>query len=338
MTTLETPVTLLYGGALYGNWLSYDVASSLARPASAFRLSVRPPDDFDPLTVEPGSIAQLLIGENTVMWGRVDEVELSRDRGRSTMDIHGRDAGGMLVDCAADYTWSWRKTSLSAIAATVCTYAGLIRPPVGGGDVVVEAAQVEPGETCWDLLNRLADAGGVDLWIAADGHLEIGSYNTAGTFVGGIRDVPGQVGNTVLRSSVHRSTGDAYSKVTVLSHWDAGAGQQRFKGEWLDLTFPYFRPRVAIEPDCKTSADAEAKAGQLGAAAKASRFEATYVVRGHERIPGEPWAVNQLLWVEDEPNGVTGVHLAVGRRFRHSRDEGTTTELVLANPEDFASA
>ncbi len=333
--TAETHVQLLYGGQLYSHWLSYDVSSSLARPASAFRLSVRPPDTFDPLTVEPGSIAQLLIGPSLVMWGRVDEVELARDRQRTTMEIHGRDAGGLLVDCAADYTWRWRNAALSAIAATVCTYAGLVLPPVGGSDVVVKDAQVEPGESCWDFLSRLADAGGVDLWIEADGHLEIGSYDLTGTYYGGLRDVPGQVGNTILRSSVHRSTADAISEVTVLSHWDEGGGQTRFKGEWLDLSFPYFKPRVAIEPDCKSAADATAKARQIGTAARASRFEATYVVRGHERIPGEPWAVNQLLWVQDQPHGVNGVHLVVGRRFRHSRDEDQTTELVVVRPEDF---
>ena len=333
--TVDAQVQLLYAGALYGNWLSYDVASSLARPASAFRLSVRPEEEFNPLLVEPGSIAQLMIGQATVMWGRVDEVELSRDRSRTTMDIHGRDAGGLLVDAAADFTWKWRETQLSVIAATVCAHAGLILPPVGGDDVVVKDAQVEPGESCWDLLNRLADAAGADLWIAADGHLEIGQYNLTGTFYGQLRDVPGQVGNTIKRSSVHRSSADAFSEVTVLSHWDEGQGQTRLKGSWTDLTFPYYKPRVAIEPDCKTAADATAKAQQIGTAAKASRFEATYVIGGHERIPGEPWAVNKLLWIEDQLHGVNGVHLVVTRRFRQSRDEGTTTELSVVRPEDF---
>jgi len=332
----KSQISLLYGGVEYADWMSYSVRSSLLRAAAGWTLSLHHPATPELQIVEPGGVAELRCNDQTILWGRVDDTDVRGSSKRRTLEIHGRDAGALLIDSSADVSWSWRSALLSVILTQVAAYAGMIRSPVLAYDPVITEAKVEPGESCWDLLGRLVKANGMGMWIAPDGHLEVGQFTTYAPVSGTLRLVPGAPGNNVLDFDIHRSCSDAYSEVTVFGHRDTGAGHSRFRGEWLDLTFPYFKPLVMTDLSLETSSAAQERAAIEGQRAKVSRFDARYGVPGHLADAGLPWSVNSLVAVIDLLNGVMGNYLVVDRELRRSREEGTLTQLGLAVPEDFA--
>jgi prophage tail gpP-like protein len=327
---------LLWEGTPWVNWLEYEVASDLDRPAASFTVRARPRADIaTPAT--PGGTVELRVGGTTVLWGRVESVTTRRDAEQVELEVSGRDAGGLLSSASADYTWRWRQTPLSIIAAEVSTYAGLVLDPVLDFDPVIKRSKAEAGESCWSLLHRLADAQGMRLWIDPGGALHIGQYVTYDKARAQLRRRRrSPESNNILRSTVHRRFRDSYSEVTVLAERGDGGSHARWKGSWIDLTAPFFRPRVSFA-EASNRAQADDAARIEGTKAQAERFAATYEVRGHLDGTGQPWAPNTLVEIDDVDEGLAETLLVVGRTFRRSVTRGTVTQLRLAQPGAFSA-
>lgn len=325
-------IELIFEGVSYTNWTEYTVDVDLRRSASSFSLKVRPPATGVPIT--PGGLAEITIDGNTILWGRVDIVSMRTNAGGSQVGIHGRDAGGLLVDAACLPSWRWTNGTLSDIASTVANYVGMIRTPNVEYSPTVRSLKAEPGERCWALLERVARAEGLRMWVAANGQLQISQYISSSPTSAGrlVLNRRGEEVN-VIDADVRRSCIDSYSEITVLGQWDDGRSTKSQMAQELDLAAPYFKPDVLVA-DVRGAAEAKAHALEAATRGAGRRLELEYTVRGHVDASGVPWTVNTLVEVEDEVNQVTGQHIVIATRFSRGPD-GTKTMLTLADPAVF---
>ena len=67
---------------------------------------------------------------------------------------------------------------------------------------------------------------------------------------------------------------------------------------------------------------------------RAKQYALTYEVDGHGQ-GGRLWAQGTTARVIDDRLGVDGTFFVVGRRFRGSRQDGTTTQVRLIKLESF---
>ena len=329
-------ITVLYGGQAWSNWMAYRIEQDLQRPAAAFSLEVRPPSS-SPTPVTPGSVVEVQVLGQTVLWGRVDEVVRRWSADGLSLELSGRDAGGLLVDASADPGWVWKDTNLSLIASQVATYVGMVETPEVEVDVPV-TAKVEPGESCWDLVDRLVRAQGMRAWVAENGHLVVSQFLTSGPASAELRLRRSGSTNNIHELEVRRSSADGASEVTVLAQADDDTNHARFRGTWTDLEYPYSKPRVVVDDTVRSQDEADARAGELGAEGRASRFEANATIKGHVVTGTTPWACNTLVQLEVEAEAISGLYLVAARTFIRDTQGGARTELRLVDPQDFASA
>jgi len=327
-------VELLWEGSLWANWLEYSVASDLDRPAAAFAFRARPRGDISTPATPGGSIEARVDGE-TVLWGLVESVTTRRTADSVELEVAGRDAGGLLLTASSDPTWRWRRQSLSSIASTVCTYAGVPAEPVLDFDPTVSQGKAEPGESCWATLQRLAESEGMRLWIEPSGALHVGQWVSYAEPRGELRRrrAAARRENNIITSSVTRAFETSWSEVTVWAERGSGGGHAHWTGSWVDTTAPFYRPLVVVAGEVRNQAGADAAASVAGVQAQRDRFRASYEVRGHLDASGLAWAPNTIVQVTDEDEAIDRRLVVVGRTLSLSKEKGTRTELRLAVPE-----
>jgi len=324
---------LVFEGKTFTNWIDYSVDVDIRRPASSFRFSVRKPSSQSgPVT--PGGVAEIKVDGNTILWGRIDKTSSRRAPGQVGLTLHGRSAGGLLVDAAAKPTWRWKNATLETVAKTIANYVGMLRSPNVEYSPTLKAVKVEPGERCWALVDRLARSEGMRIWVDAGGTLQLSQYISAGPSKGRLVSRPDGKGVNVIDSTVSRSCLESFSQYEVFGHWDDGTRTARPKAWHVDLSAPYFKPEVLVE-EVRGETEALHVVRDVSSRNQAKRLELEYVVKGHTTDAGVPWQVNTLVDVEDLEEEIAGQFIVLATRFTRSKSEGTRTALTLADPSVF---
>jgi hypothetical protein len=132
----STSVQLVVNGRSFEGWKEMRVRRSIEQMAGAFVLKATlkwSEDQDDPFEIREGLPCQVLIGQDVVITGYIEEYEPSYDAEESTVAIHGRDKTGDLVDCAAIFkTGQWHNVGLLQIVQDIAQ-------PFGIGVVVATA-------------------------------------------------------------------------------------------------------------------------------------------------------------------------------------------------------
>lgn len=210
MSERKPDIILEVDGRRYGGWKSIDISRGLEQCAGTFRLSVtdRWPQQNEPRGIKAGAACRVTIDGRAVITGYVDDVEASWSATSHEYRVSGRDKTADLVDCCPP-SLQLKGADLPALARR---WAGLF-----GIEVVVEAEcnkavpgfKTEEGETCFEMLERLARANAVMLTSDGDGRLVItraGTRKAAAAL---------QMGGNLLRFSLSSSMKDRFSEVTV---------------------------------------------------------------------------------------------------------------------------
>lgn len=153
-----TGLTLEVDGRRWKGWKEVRVTRGLDRAASDFEIAVTEkwPGQAEPWPLGPGQPCNVLLDEEPVITGHIDSYEPSFDSAAHGVRIAGRSKTADLVDCAALVKGGqYRNYGIDAIARALCQPFGI--------EVVMEAAagkrfadvQIQPGETCFELIERL---------------------------------------------------------------------------------------------------------------------------------------------------------------------------------------
>jgi prophage tail gpP-like protein len=333
---MTDPVRVLIGGVYHDRWQSYRLDSDLLLPADDWTVSVSfedgdgEPETLPPLVVE-GASAQIMLGDDLILDGIVDDIEEDASKRARRLELYGRDRAALLLDCAAPLV-TLQQATLEQIVKKAVSLVGIknvrydAKPSAPRRKV-----QTEPGQTIWEWLHTACEANQVWPWFTPDGVLVIGQPDYKTPPVADIVLRFDGRANNALSVGRRRSLRASYSEVTVLgqSAFDGEVGGHDIKAVAKDKTVPMYRPFVAVDGNCETTALAKRRAEKLIADGRMSRDLITVKVEGH-RIrdgagAGRPWTPGMRLNVYSEPHRLYGaVYFLIRRTFVKSRSEHCT--------------
>lgn len=341
-------VLLQVGGRRIERFLSYRIDADLYTAGDAFSLELANPE-FD---LTEGQRCQLLVNGSTELTGLIDRIEEGNSREQSWVTIDGRDLMGLVVDSHVEEYITLDNITLQALAARLLKkvpfinraairyQAGIAGSVVGGGGSETSLfgppqamAQIEPGQTVFEVLKDYAMSRGAMFFSLPDGTFVFGRPKAKGVpRFRLVRRLDGQ-GNNVLSGRRIRDISQRYSQITILGQQQGndllGAEEINTSHTVHDTTVPFHKPYVAINNNDDQSPARAARMRLEQQRAKGLQF--VYSVARHSQA-GSNWTINELCEIHDEKLGVRGTFLIYGRTFLLDKEAGPTTELRLGLP------
>ncbi|MEX3688852.1 phage baseplate assembly protein [Paraburkholderia sp. BR14263] len=333
----QDKVSLLIGGHVHRDWTTYQIDSHLVTPGDAWRVELSPPDGTAtqgtlPDSVFEGASVEVRLGKDTILVGRIDEIDEDTAKDRNTLVLTGRDGAGILLDCCAP-VFVAKQATLAQVIANVVKPLGISKIRISAASTYTsEKVNVEPGDRAWHVLANAAEANGLWPWFDPDGTLVVGGPDYTTPPVATLIMRRNGRGNNVLSLRRQRSMAGRYSEVTVLGQMHGTAqesGKNGIKGVAKDPAVSVYRPHVVIDHECASVAMAISRARKLLMDSRLQGFTLTAIVKGHRTSDGVPWKPGQRIHVISEPHGIDAVFFLIGRRFRKARTGGSTTTLTL---------
>lgn len=324
-------IRLEVDGQRYGGWTSAEVTRGLEQCAGTFSMDVtdRWPGQDDPRPIAAGAPCRVLIDGAPVITGYADDVETAWDARSHSYRVSGRDKTADLVDCCPPST-QLKAAALPDLARRWAALFGIEVVVAASCNKPVPSFKTDEGDTCFDMLEKLARANAVMLTSDGEGRLVI-------TRAGAQKAGAGlQMGGNLLYLSLQSSMKDRFSEVTVKGQsagstgWNAAPNAQA-KGVARDPAVPRYRPLTLV-----------AEQEEYGSAATRAQHDVNIRYgKGHSgraRVcgwyakPGELWQPNCLVDILGDKGRVLATWLITEVTWRMD-DGGCITELTL-NPRD----
>jgi len=332
-------VTLRIGETDWRGWTGVAISRALEEVAGRFELDVtdRWPDGGRgpaPRPIRPFEPCLLLIDDEPVIRGVIDEAAPSYDANSHTIRVSGRSLTGQLVDCSTELSGGQlRGQSLAAIAAKVAEPFGIEVVDLAEASEPFPRVQIEPGESAHDVLERLARQRGVFLTDDAEGRLVIRRRSNA---------LQGRLalGGNVLAASGRLDGSAQFSSYQVRGQREGsdeadGAASARVSGRAADASVPIHRPLVLLSEMQGAAARLKERAEFEAALRRGRGRRWSYTLQGLRRPDGALWASSEEVEIDDVFMGFDAERLLVTElRFRLDA-AGEITELTVSPPEGY---
>ncbi|OHX12287.1 phage tail protein [Chromobacterium sphagni] len=328
----DNTLSLQIASRQHSDWTHYSIDSDLTVPADGWQVALGLPGGVFPPEVEPGAMIKVMVGEETVLMGRVDDISHSVASDSHQLSLSGRDLAGMLLDCSAPLLTA-KNMTLQDVLDNVVRPLGISKVRVDAkGRGQIEKISVDPGNSAWDVLSRAAQANGLTAWFDPDGTLVVGGPDYSQPASARLILRRDGKGNNVISLSETRSHAQRYSELTLLGQGHGQAltpGRHRLQHQSYDSDVCYHKPRIQVEPDAASQAELAARADKMLADARLAGYTLSATVAGHRDSRGQLWTPGQRIEVESEPHGVNGSYFLMARTFEGGRGQGSTTRLTL---------
>lgn len=334
-TRSESPdvVAILVAGHVHDQWSTYDIESDLLTPADRWNVTL----GFDagsrvPEIITEGAEALMMVGEDQVMRGLIDDITHRVVRPAPSLLMSGRDGAAVLVDCSAPIFVA-KEISLDDVIAQIVRPLGVKRIRIDADKATrSDKVNIDPGIKAWDALQQAAEANGLWPWFEPDGTLVVGGPDYTTEPVAHLIMLISGEGNNVLSISHQRSIAGRYSEVTVLGQAHGTArrsGQHNIKAVAKDTGIQQYRPLVVIEGDIETEDAARTRARKIVADGRLNGETLTVTMRGHRTPGGKLWTPGQRVRVQSEPHDIDDIYFLMARKFTGGVGRQTLTELTL---------
>lgn len=338
MPTPADKVRLLVAGKFHEDWESYEIDSDLLTPADAWHVTLGLADGRMPPDVAAGAPVEVRVGDETVMTGRIDEIDHQVAKGSHSFSLSGRDGAAALVDCAAPI-FVKRKAALAEIVTALVREFGVTKHRIDAATTRTrEKINVEPGDTAWDALAHAAEANGLWPWFEPDGTLVVGGPDYSKPEVATLILRRTGKGNNVISLNKRESVAERYSLLTVYGQThgtEQETGKNNLKATEKDTGVTWHRPKIVTDHEADSTAVCQDRARKLIADARLHGFTLSAQVKGHRIVaPSQPadgklWQPGQRVRVISEPHQIDTVFFLMARKFSGGRDRGAVTELTL---------
>jgi prophage tail gpP-like protein len=360
-------VTVRLGGVDYDGWHAVSVQRGLEQAAAQFSCSVSERTTgapMEPWVLRPGSPCSILLDGEVVITGYIDTYMPRYDANSHGVEIRGRSRTADFIDSAAIVPGGqFKQLSLLEIAERLAKPFGLsISPSAGmategprpypefvGPMPPLQDVQVQQGETCHALLERLARLRGLLITDTADGQLaltRVGSRVAATALVQGANilgasaelDASQRFSEYTVKGQ-RANTDDREDRTTAASAAVSAAGDsvRACVGAVLDSFVGRYRPWLVTAETQVDDAMCQLRAAWEARRRAGQSTRASIVVAGWRQVPGGPlWDVNVLVPVISPWLGIDRVLLISSVEFRKD-DSGSTTRLELTLPDAFAA-
>lgn len=302
-------VVLQIDGRNHYGWTSIGIKRSLESIADSFELALT--DRWHGQTqrrrIRAGDECTLSIDGELIITGYVDDVIPEYDARQYSITVAGRSKAADLVDCSYQGSTVYKGKTFTDAAVHICARFGIgIDVDVPVGAAFTQPHKIEPGETAFELLDRLARYRAVRLVSQPNGDLLI-------TRAGLVRTTtPLQLGGNVLSASGSFSLRDRFGEYNVLGqqsgddtlNGEVAAGSH---GQADDTQIKRYRPTV-IQADSINNAECDTQAHWHRNAQYGRSQAIVYTVQGWTHAAGL-WQPNRLVPVRDEFMHINGDRL-----------------------------
>lgn len=366
---------LLVDGQIYGGWTALRVTRGIERCAADFRLDVtdRWPAAVTPEVwqIAPGMACELRLGEDPVVVGWIDAFRPAYDATTHAITLSGRSKTGDFVDASALVEGgSLNGLTPAQVARRLAEPFGIeVDARIEG--TVVREVQLQPGDRCFDVIERLCRMQEILVTDDASGRLVLcraGRDRAASALVQGVNilaasadlDDARRHSEYVVRAQRAANApgagaldggddggGGSGGESEALTGWrDARAnaapaassrGMRAFtqiRGRAVDRGITRYRPLVLTAEGQADDAEAGRRADWEMRRRVARAVNARITVQGWRQADGRLWTVNEMV-------SVRSPWLALDRDLLISEvefvldGEGTRTTLVLTLPDAF---
>ncbi|MDP1628863.1 phage baseplate assembly protein [Parvibaculum sp.] len=332
----DTGAVLRVDGQIFAGWTGFRVERSLRQGASTFELtqSERWPGQESYWPVAEGAACTVELAGELLLTGYVDDVMPGYGPEEHALQLVGRSRTADLVDCAAIVKGGqFRGYTLEAIARALAAPFGI--------DVVVEAdtgaafpdVQVNPGETCFALIERLCRLRALLACDDAAGNLVLtragaGSAGRAGPLVQGVN---------IHRASARLSHAARYSEYIVRGQQAGGdhLGGAQAAGPAAsvkDAAVKRYRPQLEIAEEQAGPADMKLRAQWAQRFAAADGVQATIAAQDFRDGNGAIWMPGKVSAVSSPWLRIERDLLIVSAVWKKD-GEGSETEMTLTPPD-----
>lgn len=171
----QPQVDLYLNGMIFSGWKSLSVTRSLEAMSGRFDLGVAVRASDDVSALKAGSALKLVMNGQTVITGYLDEVSQSISGADKSIAVSGRDKTADLVDCSVIHSsYHFKNQTAQQIAEALCQPFGIAvvwAVKAAKANEKIPVWQVEPGETVFDTLTKIARHKGVLVTSDVDGNL-----------------------------------------------------------------------------------------------------------------------------------------------------------------------
>lgn len=314
---------------------SYSVDADMYAAASAFWFEL--PGDH---RLTPWARCELRINDHVELSGIVERVTRRYAKPGRTTVVEGRDLMGLVVDYHLREFKTLKNTKVVDLTRELVGKIDYVdRWPVefrngaSTAQTPKELEQLEPGQTVFDVLKRVAAGRGLLFYGRPDGSLVFGRPLGRGASLFGIAVKDGRNHSGVLEAELVADMAERFNPVVVMGQRqgtdELSASAINTIAEAADEGVPFTKPYVQVVDEHD---DPTARAFALRDQMLFRGRQIRYTVRGHSQAGRRPWTTDALCSVDDDELGVHEDLLIYGRTFRMSRDEGAVTEVRLAKP------
>ncbi len=347
----RTPLDLALevDGQAFRRFTKATVLDSVDAGAVSFRLEVGAPSR--PFPFRLGQSVSLRVGDELLVQGHLETIEGTFDvQGGTTVVLEGRSSTGDLVDCSLlDLPSEFRALSLPEVARRLVEPFGVEVVDLISAAGMAERYRLDspfrvfrpqPGEGCWEALDRLAKLRGVLVHGDPRGRLELTVGGLGGPAAGRVVDRYGRPPSNVLSSRLRLSQSERYSRLVVRGQapgdddaW--GAEAAHVEGEASDASVLRYRPLlvVAQRPVDLQSARDLAEWEAVVRRARGTSIEATLPRWTTGQRGGGLWRVNTTVEAELATWNLAGTFLVAAVQYLLDESDGYTVQLQLVPPD-----
>lgn len=335
----QNTLRLKVAGMLYAGWTAVNVKRSIESVAGGFELqfTTDPENPLPDWRIPPGERCEVLLGDDVVLVGYVDDLSISYSADSHELKVSGRDRTGDLVDCSAP-TKQYAALTLPELAKELAKPYGITVVNQSTIKFQRSAHSNQPGESVYRVLERRARQEAALLLSDGAGRLlvtEAGAGGNAGVSI--------VYGRDIKEASFQHSASDLFSEIVVKGQSAGGnqfsldenvAPQGRVQRKVEGLGVRRYRPLCIV---------AETQANGARCASRA-RWEAGYreakskswdvTVAGWRHALGGIWQINQMAHLNCPLMGVDELLLIAAVDFSLD-DSGSITKLKLAKPDAY---
>lgn len=343
---ISNQIMLVVDGQAFGGWKEMRVQRSIEQMAGAFVLQVSHKwvGQDDPYELREGQRCQVLIGQDVVITGYIDDYEVAYAAESSTVTIHGRDKTADLVDCSAIYkSGQWHNVRLLQIVQDIVEPFGIavvVDETVEPGEAFKSFA-LEEGETAFCAIDRACRMRAVlcTSTPAGDVILTRASEKSSGVQL--------YEGTNIKAASARHSWRERYSEITVKGQSSGdddehGATVAHGKASITDAELERrrrYRPIVVIAEHgagLKALEDrAEWERNVRMGRGKRGRIDVVGWRVGGDGLAGRLWMPNTQVFVNSPRLKLDREVLIVGVEYQIDERNGRTTTLTFCLPEAF---
>lgn len=330
-------ITLKIGAMEYGGWKSLSMEGGIEQCSGAFHLSVsdRWADNAEPRLIYPGDACSLLLNDQVVISGYIDDVKPIISKQEHGIRVVGRDSTMDLIDCSAVYkSGQWKNVKLDRIIRDIATPFGIEVVVQADMGAVFDSFNIEEGEKAFETADRASRMRGVLLMSDGQGRLVLATPTQTAPTTSLVE------GDNILYGEALYSWKERYSEITVKGQ---GKGNAKEFGEAVahgsatvtDPAITRYRPLVIISEHHGKGPSFKRRAEWERNIRRGRGTRARIVVQGWTDRDGKVWRANTLVSVFSPELRIMEDLLVVKCDYSLSDQDGTLTGLQLAHPSAF---